>query len=205
MAAPDDRSRRPDEALRRHPPLPASTSGARGPILGVLGPNGAGKSTAVRILTTLARPDAGTARWPVSTSSPRPPRSAAHRRHRPGRHRRRALTGRQNLVMIGELRRMPRRAAQAAGRRAPRALRSGRRRRPRGEGLLGRHASPARPRRQPRHPSTDPLPRRADHRTGPDEPGVDVARHPRPPRRRRHRPAHHAVPRRGRQLAHRIS
>ena len=30
-----------------------------GSILGLLGPNGAGKTTAVRILTTLARPDAG--------------------------------------------------------------------------------------------------------------------------------------------------
>src|SRR5262245_63900985 len=34
----------------------------RGAILGVLGPNGAGKTTAVRILTTLAVPDAGSAR-----------------------------------------------------------------------------------------------------------------------------------------------
>lgn len=33
----------------------------RGRILGVLGPNGAGKTTAVRILTTLVRPDGGTA------------------------------------------------------------------------------------------------------------------------------------------------
>ena len=33
-----------------------------GSILGVLGPNGAGKTTAVRILTTLASPDAGAAR-----------------------------------------------------------------------------------------------------------------------------------------------
>lgn len=33
-----------------------------GTVLGVLGPNGAGKTTAVRILTTLARPDAGQAR-----------------------------------------------------------------------------------------------------------------------------------------------
>jgi ABC-2 type transport system ATP-binding protein len=32
-----------------------------GQILGVLGPNGAGKTTAVRILTTLAKPDAGSA------------------------------------------------------------------------------------------------------------------------------------------------
>ena len=33
----------------------------RGTVLGVLGPNGAGKTTAVKILTTLLRPDAGTA------------------------------------------------------------------------------------------------------------------------------------------------
>jgi ABC-2 type transport system ATP-binding protein len=34
----------------------------RGIIYGLLGPNGAGKTTAVKILTSLARPDAGTAR-----------------------------------------------------------------------------------------------------------------------------------------------
>ena len=34
----------------------------RATVLGVLGPNGAGKTTAVRILTTLLRPDAGSAR-----------------------------------------------------------------------------------------------------------------------------------------------
>src|SRR5947209_19150418 len=33
-----------------------------GTVLGLLGPNGAGKTTAVRILTTLLRPDAGHAR-----------------------------------------------------------------------------------------------------------------------------------------------
>ena len=36
-------------------------SAERGSVLGVLGPNGAGKTTAVRILTTLLRPDAGRA------------------------------------------------------------------------------------------------------------------------------------------------
>ncbi|MGD1222923.1 ATP-binding cassette domain-containing protein [Streptomyces krungchingensis] len=35
---------------------------ARGTVCGVLGPNGAGKTTAVRVLTTLLRPDAGSAR-----------------------------------------------------------------------------------------------------------------------------------------------
>ncbi|MFN2569854.1 MAG: ATP-binding cassette domain-containing protein [Candidatus Dormibacteria bacterium] len=34
----------------------------QGTVLGLLGPNGAGKTTAVRILTTLLRPDEGTAR-----------------------------------------------------------------------------------------------------------------------------------------------
>ena len=34
----------------------------RGMIYGLLGPNGAGKSTAVKVLTSLARPDSGTAR-----------------------------------------------------------------------------------------------------------------------------------------------
>src|SRR5476651_762333 len=31
----------------------------RGSVLGMLGPNGAGKTTAVRVLTTLLRPDSG--------------------------------------------------------------------------------------------------------------------------------------------------
>jgi ABC-2 type transport system ATP-binding protein len=35
---------------------------AEGTVLGLLGPNGAGKTTTVRILTTLLRPDAGSAR-----------------------------------------------------------------------------------------------------------------------------------------------
>ena len=39
-----------------------SFSAPPGSVLGLLGPNGAGKTTAVRILTTLARPDAGRAR-----------------------------------------------------------------------------------------------------------------------------------------------
>ncbi|MBA2765524.1 MAG: ATP-binding cassette domain-containing protein, partial [Solirubrobacterales bacterium] len=34
----------------------------RGAVLALLGPNGAGKTTAVRVLTTLLEPDAGTVR-----------------------------------------------------------------------------------------------------------------------------------------------
>ena len=34
---------------------------AEGSVLGMLGPNGAGKTTAVRVFTTLLRPDAGRA------------------------------------------------------------------------------------------------------------------------------------------------
>ena len=85
-----------------------------GAILGVLGPNGAGKTTAVRILTTLALPDAGTARvagHDVVTE-------ADEVRRRIGVAAQdatvdEALTGRQNLVMIGELSLLPRRRARA--------------------------------------------------------------------------------------------
>jgi ABC-2 type transport system ATP-binding protein len=85
-----------------------------GEILGVLGPNGAGKTTAVRILTTLALPDGGRARvagYDVVTD-------AAEVRRRIGVAAQDAtlddsLTGRQNLVMIGELSRQRRSDAKA--------------------------------------------------------------------------------------------
>ena len=75
-----------------------------GAILGVLGPNGAGKTTAVRILTTLARPDAGSARvagYDVVTEVAAVQRNigvTAQDATLDG-----LLTGRQNLVMIGRL------------------------------------------------------------------------------------------------------
>jgi ABC-2 type transport system ATP-binding protein len=84
-----------------------------GSILGLLGPNGAGKTTAVRILTTLALPDSGTATVAGIDVV----------RH-PGEVRRQIgvaaqdatldllLTGRQNLVLVGELSGLGRAAAR---------------------------------------------------------------------------------------------
>jgi ABC-2 type transport system ATP-binding protein len=74
-----------------------------GTIFGLLGPNGAGKSNTVRILTTLSRPDGGSARVAGLDVLAEP----AHVRHAIGvvgqRH---GLdpdaTGRENLVLQGE-------------------------------------------------------------------------------------------------------
>ena len=66
------------------------------------------------------------------------------------------------------------------------------------QALLRRHASPARPGGQPDHPASPDLPRRADHRARPAHPRADVGDDPGAGPRRLHRPADHAVPRRGR-------
>jgi ABC-2 type transport system ATP-binding protein len=76
----------------------------RGSVLGVLGPNGAGKTTAVRILTTLLRPDGGRAlvnghdvvqqAAAVRRSIGLAGQSAAIQEE---------LTGRENLELIGRL------------------------------------------------------------------------------------------------------
>ena len=75
-----------------------------GSILAVLGPNGAGKTTAVRILTTLTRPDSGQA-WVAGHDVVREPTAVqrsigvtAQDATVDG-----LLTGRQNLVMVGRL------------------------------------------------------------------------------------------------------
>ncbi len=75
-----------------------------GMVLGVLGPNGAGKTTAVRILSTLLRPDGGTARVAGHDVLAEP---VAVRRliGLTGQYASvdETLTGTQNLVMIGQL------------------------------------------------------------------------------------------------------
>jgi ABC-2 type transport system ATP-binding protein len=76
----------------------------RGTVLGVLGPNGAGKTTAVRILTTLLRPDSGRA----IVEGRDVVREAAAVRRLIGLSGQSAaiqeeLTGRENLEIIGRL------------------------------------------------------------------------------------------------------
>jgi len=79
-------------------------SASAGSILGLLGPNGAGKTTAVRILTTLLRPDAGSARVAGLDVE----HEAAKLRTRIGLAGQYAavdenLTGAENLEMVGRL------------------------------------------------------------------------------------------------------
>ena len=75
-----------------------------GTVLGVLGPNGAGKTTAVRILTTLLRPDAGRATVAgmdvvADAARVRPVIGLAGQYAAVDEN----LTGRENLHMIGRL------------------------------------------------------------------------------------------------------
>ncbi|GIG41784.1 ATP-binding cassette domain-containing protein [Cellulomonas phragmiteti] len=85
-----------------------------GTVLGLLGPNGAGKTTAVRILTTLLRPDAGTATV-AGADVLRAPEQVRRRIGLSGQNAAvdENLTGAENLEMIGRLYGFPRRRARA--------------------------------------------------------------------------------------------
>ncbi|MGW0815271.1 ATP-binding cassette domain-containing protein [Streptomyces viridiviolaceus] len=88
---------------------------AEGTVCGVLGPNGAGKTTAVRLLTTLLRPDAGSARIAGHDLV----REAAAVRRRIGVTGQYAsvdgdLTGRENLRLFARLHRVRDASARAA-------------------------------------------------------------------------------------------
>jgi ABC-2 type transport system ATP-binding protein len=88
----------------------------RGTVLGLLGPNGAGKTTFVRVLTTLLQADGGTA----SVLGLDVVEDAAELRQQIGLAGQYAavdenLTGLENLVMVGRLYGMSRRAARVRG------------------------------------------------------------------------------------------
>jgi ABC-2 type transport system ATP-binding protein len=88
-----------------------------GQVVGLLGPNGAGKTTLVRVLATLLKPDAGSARVLGLDVQ----RDAAALRERIGLAGQYAavdenLTGLENLTMVGRLYGTSRAAAKARGR-----------------------------------------------------------------------------------------
>jgi oleandomycin transport system ATP-binding protein len=75
-----------------------------GTVLGVLGPNGAGKTTAVRVLATLLRPDAGSARV-AGLDVVRDAHAVRQQIGLTGQYASvdEDLTGTQNLALIGQL------------------------------------------------------------------------------------------------------
>jgi ABC-2 type transport system ATP-binding protein len=87
---------------------------AEGTLVGVLGPNGAGKTTAVRILATLLRPDAGTARV-AGHDVVREPDAVRASIGLTGQYAAvdENLTGRENLELVGRLLHIGRRGARA--------------------------------------------------------------------------------------------
>ncbi|MFE0329311.1 ATP-binding cassette domain-containing protein [Streptomyces sp. NPDC003753] len=88
---------------------------AQGTVCGLLGPNGAGKTTAVRLLTTLLRPDAGSARV-AGHDLLREPDAVRRRIAVTGQYASLDgdLTGRQNLRLFARLHRV-RGPAERAG------------------------------------------------------------------------------------------
>jgi ABC-2 type transport system ATP-binding protein len=85
-----------------------------GHVLAVLGPNGAGKTTAVRVLTTLLRPDAGTAEV-AGVDVLREPAKVRRLIGLSGQYAAvdEYLTGRETLQMFGQLYHLGRRTARA--------------------------------------------------------------------------------------------
>jgi len=105
-------------AVRGRPPVRAldgvGFTAPAGEVFGLLGPNGAGKSTTLKILTTLTRPDSGTARVAGVDVVTDP----AGTRRRIGYVAQRPVTdpmdtGRENLVLAARLQGLGARAARA--------------------------------------------------------------------------------------------
>ncbi len=116
----------------------------KGMVYGVLGPNGAGKTTAIRMLTTLLKPDGGSA----TVLGFDLVKDAGEIRSRVSLTGQFAsvdedLSGTENLVLLGKLYGYGRARAKERASATARGLRPGRRGEPAGEELLRRHAAAA--------------------------------------------------------------
>ena len=147
-------------------------------MLGLLGPNGAGKTTAVRILTTLLRPDEGGGERRRASTSCATPGRVGRASACPASTPRSTSTSPASRTSTWSA------GSTTSGRRGSRErarellARSGSTTRPTGrQDLLRRHAPPARPRRRPRRRPAGAVPRRADHRARPAQPHRHVGGH----------------------------
>ena len=139
---------------------------ARGSIFALLGSNGAGKTTVVKILSTLLKPDAGTATvdgFDVAAQ----PANVRESISLTGQFAAvdEILTGRENLVLVARLRHL-----KDAGRIADDLLARFQltdAAEPTGVDVFRRHAPPPGHRHEPHRESAGDLPGRADHRARP--------------------------------------
>src|SRR6185437_2669102 len=136
-----------------------------GTVTALLGPNGAGKTTMVHILSTLLRPDGGTA-LVKGCDVVRDPAGVRAVIGLTGQFSAvdKLLTGEENLLLMARLRHL---GAQRSRTRVAELLEQFRPRRRRPQAafhLLRRDAAPPRPRDDPRRDAERDLPRRADHR-----------------------------------------
>ena len=163
-----------------HVAVAGSTSRCpQGRILGVLGPNGAGKSTTVRMLTTMTHPDGGRARvggFDVVTEADAG--APHHRRHRPGRHPRRAADRHaRTCVLVGRAVEACRREAPSAG---PPSCSSSFELTDAAGRMVKTYSGGMRRRLDLAASLIDPaagaVPRRADHRARPDQPAAACGR-----------------------------
>ena len=141
----------------------------QGTVCALLGPNGAGKTTAVRILTTLCRPRRRQRRerGSASTSPTRSRCAAASGLAAQDATVDGLLTGHENLVMIGELHHLGRKAAKVRADELLEQFSLADAARSVAKRLLGRHAAAPRPGGDAGRPPGGAVPRRADDRAGP--------------------------------------